>query len=247
MATNEKIEYGLPQAFIIVINNDGSYTNQTVTASSYSGNVLTVGTALTVAQVGEPVVFHLAGENSYGFGKVLTSTTVELDESSRDYFITNGASLKFYKGMGVADFSDASISASQTGVTYKGAYKFDRASDYTDAEATLTLTDCVLTDAFVELLSGNKSLNFGGGKAMSMGDFDVYADKEIKPVDVSVIAIKRRTDNADKWEEFVLHRANTGDFSTAFNKDSYFTTTYTFNGMTKSSANQDVLDYNVEV
>ena len=247
MATNEKIEYGLPQAFLVLINNDGSYTNQTVTVSSYTNNVVTVGASLTVAGVGEPVVFHQAGENAYAFGKVLTATTIELDEDSKDYFIANAISIKVYKGMGVASFSDLSVSASQTGVTYKGQFKYNRASDYTDAEVSLTLTDAILTNDFVELLSGNKAFGFAGGKATAVGDFDVYNDKEIKPVDVTIIANKRRTENSDKWEEFVLHRANTGDFSTAFNKDSYFTSTYTFNGMTKSSANQDVLDYNVEV
>jgi hypothetical protein len=85
------IEYGLPQAFLFEIDQKtAEITKQALTISSFVGDIVTVSAPITVQDVGKNVVFHKTNENKYAFGIVKTTTTIELAEDSRSYFIANG-------------------------------------------------------------------------------------------------------------------------------------------------------------
>ena len=242
----EKIEYGIPQVYMFEVNTDGSITKQNTTIISYAGNVVTVGADITVAEIGGNVVFNQALENNYSFGKVTGLRTIELHEDAKDYFIAPAVSIDIRSGMGVASFESCELAGDQTGITYNGQYQYNRASDYTDSDTSFTLTNVVFSADFVEYVNNAKTVNYGSGKAMTVGDFDVFNDKQIKPKDLTVIALKRRTENDDLWEEFYIPRMTSGSFELPSERDAYSTLTYTFTVNTKSSSSGDVFDYNIE-
>lgn len=247
MATNEKVEYGIPQVYMFEVKTDGSITKQSLTISSYANNVVTVGADITVVGIGGNVVFHQVNENNYSFGKVTGLRTIELHEDAKDYFIAPTVNIVAMSGMGVASFESAELNGDQTGITYNGQYQYNRASDYTDIDTGFTLTNVVFSADFVEYVNNAKTVNYASGKAMTVGDFDVFNDKQIKPKNLTVIALKRRTENDDKWEEFYIPRMSSGSFELPSERDAYSTLTYTFTVNTKSASSGDVFDYNVQI
>ena len=242
-----KIEYGIPKLYLVKPKTDGSITKEEFTVVSLVDNILTLSGSVTVVDVGATVVLHQVNQNNYTFGKLTSATTVELHDDADTYFIANGISMKIMAGMGVASFESCEILLDESGITYKGQYAYDRASNYTDSEAKFTLTNVVFTSDFIEFVNNAQSIAFGDGKAMSVSDFSVGTDKEIRPNDLTLIAIKRRKENDDLYEEFYIPRAKSGSLELPAKRDAYATLTYEFTMNTKSSGSGDVLDYNIEL
>ena len=246
MATAEKVEYGIPQLYMFNVNTDGSVTKQNTTIVSYANGVVTVGADISVSAIGGSVVFNEVLKNNYSFGKVTGLRTIELHEDAKDYFIAPAVSIDIRSGMGVASFESCEIGGDQTGITYNGQYQYNRASDYTDSDTTFTMTNVVFSADFVQYVNNANTSNFGSGKAMTVGDFNVNTDKQIKPKNLTLLALKRRVENDNLWEEFYIPNASSGSFELPSERDAYSVTTYTFTVNTKSTSSGDVFDYNVE-
>lgn len=241
-----KVEYGIPQAYLFLPDVNGTVTKQALTISSYANDVITLGGNITVQSIGFPVVFHVTNENKYGFGKVTSATTITLDEDSKAYFLATGVELQIAKGLGMASFEGCTITSDETNIDYRGAYAFKKATDYTEATVSVELQNVVFTSEFSSFVSGMSTSVFGDGKAISIADFDVANDKEVRPNDVSIVILKRRKEDSDLWEEFYLPRVKTGDLEVAMTKDAYMVSTYTFDASTKSTADGLVMAFNIE-
>lgn len=248
----EKIEYGTPQVYAFLNNSDGSVSKDTaITVSAYDDatKILTLSAPITVSEIDQYVVFHETGENNYGFGKVLTTTTVELHEDSKDHFISTSpaTSLEIYSGMGVASFTSCEIGADVSSADFKGQYVYNKNSIPTDYDSSFTLTEVIFTPEFSALINNYKANVFSDGKVQDARDFDVFNDKEVRPNNVTLIALKRRTENDDKWEEFQLHNLRTGGLEIPTERDGFVANTYTFLAQAKNRADESVFDYNVEI
>ena len=242
-----KIEWGVPQAYIFPIDKNGEYKKEEAIIDYLDNFYILLKSNITNIEVGKYVVFCKKETNFYGFGKLVAQNKIELDFDSNEFFIASDVELVVFEGMCVGSFVSANISYSSSGVDYKGAYKFSKALDYTDATLNLTLNGLLFNDSFVSFLSGNPSFSFGGGEANSTGDYNTASDKEIKPVEFTVVVVKKRIGQLFKWEEFVLHRASVSKLSSSFTKNDYYASDYTFEAMTKTIGGLDVLDYNVDV
>jgi hypothetical protein len=244
-----KVEYGIPQLYMVKVNTDGTVTKQEVTVSSFDSvtGIVTVSADITGISTGGNVLFHEKNKNNYSFGKVTGLRTILLDEEAKIYFIAPAVTIELMIGMGVANFESSEIAISETGQKYTGQYLYARADNATDAEGTFTVTNAIFTVDFINFMANTKNINFGGGKALTIGDFDVSTDKEIRPNDLTLLAVKRRVEDDDLYEEFYMPRAKTGDIELPTKRDAYIASTYTFALNSKSSSDGTVFDYNVEI
>jgi len=242
------LEFGLPQCMLLEISDNisGEITKQALTVSGFIGDVVTVSAPITVQEVGKTVVFHKTNENKYAFGRVLTTTTIELAEDSRSYFIANGTAIQVMAGMGIASYENAEISISESLIEYKGAYKFSRDVQTTLTDVTAMLENVVFSSDFIEYINGMKSTKFGGGLGTDLQDFDVANDKEIKSKDVAILIFKRRLEDDDKFEEFFLPRVKSSSLSVPFTNDSYMVNSFDFTCMAKSVGDSTVVQYRIE-
>lgn len=242
------IEYGLPQAFLFEIDQKtAEITKQALTVSSFVGDIVTVSAPITVQDIGKNVVFHKTNENKYAFGIVKTTTTIELAEDSRSYFIANGVAIQVMAGMGIASYEDAEIAIDQSSIDYRGAYKFSRKNVVNDIGVSSTLSNVVFDQAFIEYINGMKSVSYGDGLGTDLQDFDVSNDKEVKPNNVAILIFKRRIEDNDKFEEFFLPRVRSASLSVPFSNDSFMVVdSYEFMCMPKSTGDGTVVQYRIE-
>ena len=239
------VEYGLGQVYMANVNIDGSITKQSVNVVSYLNNIVTVDADLTVQSIGKYILAHQDNEDNYCFGKVTGLRTIELHEDSKDYFITNGIALKVMKGMGTASYESAEISINESEVSYTGAYKYARASEATQADGTVTLTNVVFTNVFCEIINGTPTNVFGDGLVSNVSDFNPSTDYDVDPANLCLIFIKRTKDDPTKMEEFFVPRARCGNLNLPLQREAFYVSTYTFDIMNKSMFSGDMLDYTV--
>lgn len=242
-----KVEYGIPQLYMMKVEVDGSVLKQEVTIVSYIDGVVTVGADITRVAIDGNIFFHQKDEPNYSFGKVTGLRTIKIDEDAKDYFLAGAVVIELIDGMGVANYESCKISISETGQKYTGQFLYARADDPTDAESTFTMENAIFTADFINYMNNAKTSNFGAGKALTIGDFDVFNDREIRPNDLTLLAVKRRLDDPNKFEEFYLPRCKTGNIELPTKRDAYIASSYTFAVNTKSSADGTVIEYNVEL
>lgn len=239
------VEFGIPQVYMANINPDGTITKQSLNIVSYLNNIVTVDADLTVQSVGKYVLAHQDNEDNYCFGKVTGLRTIELHEDSKDYFLTAGVALKIMKGTGTATFESAEISVNESEVSYTGMFKYARASEATQADGTVTLTNVVFTNVFSEIVNGCPTNTFGDGIVSNVTDFNMATDYDVDPANLCLILIKRTKEDPTKMEEFFIPRARCGGMAVPMQREAFYVTTYTFDIMNKSAFSADLFDYTV--
>lgn len=239
------VEYGMPQIYAVKPNIDGFVTKQTLTVSAFANRVVTTSASMTVQDVGFPVVLHKTNEDKYAFGRVTSLTTIELNEDSKSYWITPTTSIQVMKGIGVASFESCNINIDESGIDYKGAYRYKKASDYTDADIKVSIENVVFTSDYISFINNFETANFGDGKAISVSDFSIGTDKEVNPSDIALIILKRTIDDDTKFEEFYIPRVNSGSLEMPSTRDAYMVMSYEFTASTKSMADGTALVYNI--
>lgn len=249
---NERIEYGIGSLYMFEVDSNGDNANSgsvAVTGYDDENRIVTIDTDVTSIQpVGKYVIFHQENENNYSWGVLTSATTIELHNDAKDYFIVAGSTnIIVYAGMGLANYDRLEVVNSETGQNYSGQYAFSRVYKSTDADINVNINQIIFNIDAVELLNGYRSEDFGAGNAMTLGDFNVDQDKEVRPNDITLLAIKRRVDNDDKYEELYIPRIKTSELSLPTERDSFMAQDYSFIAHTKSLSNGDAITYTVEV
>lgn len=248
---NERIEYGLGSIFTLDVDSNGDNTSSgsvAVTGYDDENRIVTIDTDISSIQAtGKYVVFHKVGENDYSWGILTSATTIELHEDAKDYFIVAGSTnIEVYAGMGLANYDGLEVANSESGQNYSGQYAFSRVYRSTDADLTVNINQIIFNIEAVEMLNGYRSENFGDGNVLTLGDFNVDQDKEVRPNDVTLLVIKRRVDDDSKYEELYIPRIKTSELNLPTERDAFMAQDYSFVAHTKSLSNGDVITYTVE-
>jgi hypothetical protein len=248
---NERIEYGLGSIYLFDVDSNGdnpSISGVAITGYDDENGIVTVDTDLTsIVEIGKYVIFHEENKNNYSWGLLTSPTTIELHQDAKDYFINTTITIKCYSGMGLANYEGLEVTSNETGLNYSGQYAFSRIFKSTDADITVNINQIIFDIKAVELLNNYRNESFGAGNVVTLGDYNVDQDKQVRPRDITLLILKRRVDNDDKYEELYIPRIKTSELNLPTERDGFMAQDYHFVVHTKSLSNTDVITYTCEV
>ena len=150
-----------------------------------------------------------------------------------------------YSGYLIGFFEDIKINGDFTGIDYKEKYLFNQDVTYTDFEGNLKINNIVFYIDFIRFLSNSINSRFSSEIEMFMPDFDIKNDKQVKPRDISILAIKK-TNQYEEDEEFFINKISSSQIEIPSLKDNYMLSSMSLNFKTKSMTDMDILDYKIQ-
>lgn len=236
----------------------GDIVTITVTAGTVkSGYFLKAGTnTLAVLDEVQPNVFlasHVRGTTGTitVTGATAYCTAIQLWEEEEDLFLFEsenklpvGFCLKVIDGMIMGVYDNVNISLSGSDVSFSGFYRTTTDTATTEYTNSLTISNMVQNPDLNSYILGYTVINEDDMIDSSLVD-NPHDKFSVKPRDVRVHGIRKYGAEADKVEEFIAYRANTGSMALSMTKDNFATYEASLNLMSKSAGSVDVLTMNL--